>query len=480
MPLVLLLVAIFSMQAMGQCDETNALTAPSTYFNAGYTGNGNFNAIVFGSFSTSDGTIGGRLAVGGNFTNTNVGSVENYTIGKVAASPVTSDNLIVNGQLTNNLGGEIAVRGNAKYGSLGSGSEPPIHEAGEGTNTVASNLINFSGLLGHYTDLSEGYEAQPTTSGASAVESPTGVLTLTGTGSVENYVFNITLGSPLLREVIFTNIPAGSGILINVLNSGFLQIDASEGVSGPMSAAHVSKTLFNFPNAQTVLINSFAFQGSVLMPAATTVSVTNGDITGTFVTGGTVTQATNFNILSSCLSYPLPVTLAKFTAQKEGNTALLTWQTTSDVNATKFVVERSQGKNRKWQAIGEREIQVSNAPTKTYTFTDANPLSKTNLYRLKMEDKDGTFAYSRLEEVYFENTEGIKAYPNPATEMVSLMTDSGKKIQSVTATNLTGREYPAKLVDGASVEIKSWPAGIYLLKLTTDDGVVTTKKVIKN
>lgn len=477
-PLVLLLVGFFSNQATAQCDVANALTVPSTYFNSGYAGNGNFNAIVFGSFSTSDGLIGGRLAVGGNFTNTNV-EMENYFIGKAALAPVSSDNLVVNGQLINNLGGQITVRGNAKYGSLGSGSTAPAHDAGEGTNSVASNLISFTSLLTHYTGISNNYAALSPTVSSSAAESPAGVLNLTGNGTPQNYVFNITLNSPLLREVIFTNIPAGSGILINILNSGTVQIDGSE-ASGPMATNHTDNTLFNFPNAQNVLINEFDFQGSVLMPSASTVSVTNGDISGVFITGGSVTQATNFNILNSCLAYPLPVTLAKFSAQKEGNTTLLNWQTTSDVNAVKFEIERSQGKNKKWQVIGERAVQVSAAPTKSYTFTDTNPLSKTNLYRLKMSDKDGTFSYSRLVEVYFENIDGVKTFPNPVTETLSITTEGNRTIKSISATNITGREYPAKLVDGNNVTVSNWPAGIYILKLTTDDGVVTTKKVIKN
>lgn len=470
----MLLTTPYSLTVVGQCNVSNSLTVPQPYFNSGYVGNGNFNAIVFGDYNTSDGKTGGRLAVGGDFNHSNVS--DTYDVGIDASSPIGSDNLIVNGELTNSSGGTVNVQGNAKYGSL-AGTEP-THSGG--ANSVASGLIDFTGLLQHYNILSQTYEATPQTPSATVNATNTGSITLTGTGVIQNYVFNVTLpGAPQITDINFVNIPVGSTIVINILNAGAITISPAEG-SLPMVSTYRDYTLFNFPNAEDVLINNFDFQGSVLMPVVETISVTEGDIAGVCIIGGTVTQATDFNIINSCLNTPLPVTLAKFSAKKEGNTALLIWQTTSDVNATKFVIERSQGKNKKWQAIGERNVQVSTASVKSYTFTDATPFSKTNLYRLKMEDKDGTFSYSRLEEVYFENTEGVKAYPNPATEMVSIMTDNGKKIQSVTATNLTGREYPAKLVDGTSVEIKSWPAGIYLLKLTTDDGVVTTKKVIKN
>lgn len=467
-----MLVCLISIQVMGQCDVSNSLTVPESYFNSGYSGNGNFNAIVFGSFSTSDGEIGGRLAVGGNFTNQNVSGT--YDVGITATSPVSSDNLIVNGTINNPTGGTINVRGNAKYGVLN--GDQPSHASG-GTNSVATNQINFPGLLNHYKNLSEDLADNTANGTFTHID---GIITLIGDGSIKNYVFNVQLGVPEILGVVFDNIPNGSTIVINILNNGGINISEAEENPIQMVSTYRDVTLFNFPNATNIQINNFTFQGSVLMPNVEELAVTDGEIAGVCIIGGTVVQALRFNIINSCLSAPLPVILAKFTAQKEGNTALLNWQTTSDVNATKFVVERSQGKNKKWQAIGTRDVQASSATIKSYTYTDTSPFTKTNLYRLKMEDKDGTFSYSRLEELYFENTDGVKAYPNPATDMVSLITEGNKKIQSVTATNLTGREYPAQLVDRTSVTIKNWPAGIYLLKLTTDDGVVTTKKVIKH
>jgi choice-of-anchor A domain-containing protein len=479
-PLLLVLVCLRSVLVLAQCDATNPLTVPNSFFNSGYSGNGNFNAIVFGNFATSDGKVGGRLAVGGHFENTNIQVGENFTVGKEPPFPTTSDNLIVNGTITNTNGGIISVRGNAKYGAV-AGTEPH-HEDGEGANSVATELLDFVDLKTHYTAISDGYSIQtPSDGGASASVDEFGVLTLTGTNVTKNYIFTIDLiaPEPTITAIKFVNIPEGSGILINILNDGVIQFDGSL-ADEEMQDAHVHNTLFNFPNVQEVFINDFFFQGSVLMPRVSEVEVTDGEITGTLIIGGSVTQATRFNILSSCLTYPLPVTLAKFSAQKEGHTAVLSWQTTSDVNAAKFIIERSQGKNQTWQAIGVQDVQESDAALKSYTFTDANPLSKTNLYRLKMVDKDGSFAYSRLVEVYFEISDRINTYPNPASDQITLLTHQNQKIQSVVAVSLTGREYSARLIGGTAVDVANWPAGIYLLKLTTEDGVTTTKKIIKN
>ncbi len=111
---------------------------------------------------------------------------------------------------------------------------------------------------------------------------------------------------------------------------------------------------------------------------------------------GSTIQA-NFTIL---VENPLPVTLTSFIATKEGQTAQLKWSTTEETNSDRFEIERSQnGKN--WDLIGTQKSNGESTSLKNYTFSDVKPLNGENLYRLKMIDRDATYAYSRIQSLTF-------------------------------------------------------------------------------
>jgi len=67
-------------------------------------------------------------------------------------------------------------------------------------------------------------------------------------------------------------------------------------------------------------------------------------------------------------------------------------------------------------------------------------------------------------------------FPNPTTDFISLKTDS--KINSVSVVDLTGRKLDVKL-DGDKVNVKSLPAGTYLINVETKDGISTEKFIKK-
>ncbi|WP_146202213.1 hypothetical protein [Dyadobacter jejuensis] len=116
------------------------------------------------------------------------------------------------------------------------------------------------------------------------------------------------------------------------------------------------------------------------------------------------------NRMKRLKSVPLPVTLISFTATKvsggaERSTALLIWQTSSEVNSDRFDIERSQD-GKKWSSIGNVAAGGDKSSNTNYSFIDKTPTyDRTrpgeNLYRLKMIDKDGTFAYSRIQSLDF-------------------------------------------------------------------------------
>ena len=103
----------------------------------------------------------------------------------------------------------------------------------------------------------------------------------------------------------------------------------------------------------------------------------------------------------------LPVTYFNFSASKQQQSVLLSWQTANEINNNYFSIERSSGRN--FNAL----YKISSNDKHAYSYTDLNPLQGNNYYRLKQVDKDGKFSYSQIVSVVFDDANKFVIYPNP-------------------------------------------------------------------
>jgi hypothetical protein len=175
----------------------------------------------------------------------------------------------------------------------------------------------------------------------------------------------------------------------------------------------------------------------------------------------------------AALTIPLPVTLISFTAVAETRTALLTWATTAETNSDRFEVERSLN-GKIWNKIGTVASHGESTVLRDYSFVDASPLRE-NLYRLKMVDKDETFAYSSIRNIAFEGA-GIATYPNPVSD--KLLIRNFDQIKEVALNSTSGRElFHDRKVSSEGIDVSKLPAGIYIVTLTLFDGTISTHKV---
>lgn len=469
--LTIVLVAGFTLRygspALAQC--TNDLAIPSSLFGAGFNGNGNFNVVVLGDYEAVTGISEGRLAVGGNFTLNSPN--QGFTVGVGADAPATSDNFIVQGTYTNMSGQVASLKGNFFYGSLGTFTPPPTVTPPGTVNNLA-NRLNFSGMQSHYNTLSAGYESQPASSSPDPIVSGS-TLTLTGDNTVKNYVFNVTVTTNTITGIDFVNIPAGSGILINILNTNVSF--ASGGTS--MVATFKEKTLLNFPNAQAILLNGFTLEGGILAPNANLSATGNASaINGPVVIGGDINQTGTLNFNNTCFTYPLPVRLAEFKVKKEGAITDLAWKTSSESNADRFTVER-RNQQSSWSAIGDVAAKGTSNEVERYTFTDRSPLNGVNLYRLKMTDLDGTYAYSSIVSADFNFNHEPLLRPNPATDYITF--SDWSKVANVKVLNQKGNLILTNKEKEEKLDIRSLSSGLYLLRITATDGSVSTRRFIK-
>ncbi|TDE17389.1 T9SS type A sorting domain-containing protein [Dyadobacter psychrotolerans] len=178
---------------------------------------------------------------------------------------------------------------------------------------------------------------------------------------------------------------------------------------------------------------------------------------------------------SSSSPLPLPIKLTSFNVQKNENRALLSWNTASEYNSDNFEIQRS-GNGKNWNKIGKVQAAVESHLPLNYTFTDHTPADGENLYRLKMTDTDGTFAYSTVKMLNFSRRD-ILLYPNPVSDKL-FISDDDNKIQSVNLFNSLGQivSKSSKIGDGLSV--KHLQPGLYLIQITQSNGESKFSKVV--
>ncbi|QRR00053.1 DUF4347 domain-containing protein [Dyadobacter sandarakinus] len=176
------------------------------------------------------------------------------------------------------------------------------------------------------------------------------------------------------------------------------------------------------------------------------------------------TSYENGRFTITVLKNPMPVTLVNFTSSKNETTVALSWKTSNELNSSHFDIQRSAD-GKVWENIGR--VETRNTDMQQYHFTDADPLPGENFYRLRMVDADGTFTLSKMERVSFTELKGtITSYPNPVTDRIFLNAAKVADIQSVEIYAATGILLYAGAYSGEGIDVKTLPAGMFVLKAT--------------
>ncbi|GAA4432054.1 hypothetical protein GCM10023091_03600 [Ravibacter arvi] len=211
-------------------------------------------------------------------------------------------------------------------------------------------------------------------------------------------------------------------------------------------------------------------------------------VTGTISSGSVMSEvisAWSPFTLGAIPETQLPVTLISFNAKVVENNAQLEWQTASEDNAAHFDIERSLDA-RSFQKIGEVTATGNSNTPQRYNFTDhslGNQL-QTVYYRLRSVDWDGTYSLSKtvsLRPPGLSHYAGV--YPNPALKGSTVTVSTGIPVGKVNLCDMLGRPVAvgtSSLPDGSvRVNLDGVASGLYLLKLTTSQGVVNSKLVVE-
>ncbi|MFT3937025.1 MAG: hypothetical protein QM726_25590 [Chitinophagaceae bacterium] len=162
------------------------------------------------------------------------------------------------------------------------------------------------------------------------------------------------------------------------------------------------------------------------------------------VNNGCLQKVSSFHITGACGGSVLSVNGLSFSAALDKDNVQLKWNTARAFDAASFVIERSAD-GITFKEIGAMAVASNNnISASQYFFSDVNPLSGKNYYRLRIIKTNRTLAYSNIEMVTKKGIATVSVMPNPvetyfsirfqpqtpAVYNVSLLSADGKSIFS--------------------------------------------------
>jgi hypothetical protein len=234
---------------------------------------------------------------------------------------------------------------------------------------------------------------------------------------------------------------------------------------------------------QGVVIYS-SVQPTLNVVTTTSVGAAGRDNSGGTISAGSGAGAVNAGIVASAAN-PLPIELISFEGKMVAGVVELYWKTATEINNDYFVVERSK------DAITFNEVGTMKANntinTSNYQLNDTKPYRGTNYYRLKQIDFDGTYTYSHIITVEFNDAIEFSVFPNPKTQQQSLVISLDKDYgvsMNLSIYDVTGKQVHSQIVDLSDkneivLDNLNLASGIYVVRLSNDDLNATQKLIIE-
>lgn len=196
------------------------------------------------------------------------------------------------------------------------------------------------------------------------------------------------------------------------------------------------------------------------------------------VTWNNVSNFSPFALASTTTMNPLPVKLVGFDARwMSGGTVGLSWETTQEVNADHFMIQRS-GDGVNWTTIGTVAAAGSSSGEKSYAYTDPDPLPGLDYYRLVLVDEDGSVTYSDIKVVNGSGSTALRIFPNPAADHLNISFGTARLsgLVNIRLMNASGQVLVQKKIvnpagETVSLPVSGYPPGSYLLQVMTSENV---------
>jgi extracellular elastinolytic metalloproteinase len=177
----------------------------------------------------------------------------------------------------------------------------------------------------------------------------------------------------------------------------------------------------------------------------------------------------------------LPLSLLSFEAATAGPSDILTWKTAAEVNVKEFEVQFSTD-GREWTTLSA--VAARNQAENEYTYTNLQPVTGANYYRLKMKDIDGQFTYSPVRILRRRSeAELFSLVPNPAEQTAHFYFSRDLDVSALTIYDGTGRAVKQlRLIRGSqqqAVDISRLSPGVYIAEAVGAAGRHVIRFVVK-
>jgi hypothetical protein len=332
--------------------------------------------------------------------------------------------------------------------------QPPLDTASTNPFTVSPNTPMPDGTYSVYA------EYQRTTTGNPTVKS------VTKTNIV---LSNITLPPAILSptsDTTVSNLLAINDTIPETALAGSIKMIFSGLVSDTL-------TLNNFTRNESFTLNTDSVTSNSYVTAATFDSIPPGvyslslSYSDTHSHSAAVTTINNLTIRSGTLA----LSLDEFYGSINTSRAALYWETASETNTAFFEVQHSLD-GLEYSAVGRVQAAGNAVSATQYQFSQPDPPSGNNYYRLRMVNENGSYTFSNVLMLNNAITaERLHIFPNPSTGQLhvnisSLQGGSGLIIIS----DLGGRSVlhmPVSISPGSNaytLNVADLPAGLYFLQ----------------
>ena len=185
---------------------------------------------------------------------------------------------------------------------------------------------------------------------------------------------------------------------------------------------------------------------------------------------------------------PLPIELLSFTAIKNNQQVDVKWETATESNNDYYVIERSKdGLN--FEKVTVVDGAGNSLTHLSYYSNDYKPYRGVSYYRLKQVDFDGTFKYSQIQSVEFNNTKdfSFEVYPNPndGSEINIAFDEVVENIIIISIHDVSGKETYSKMI-ASNEDMKftinlthELAKGVYFITVSSDQNIYRKKLIVK-
>lgn len=192
---------------------------------------------------------------------------------------------------------------------------------------------------------------------------------------------------------------------------------------------------------------------------------------------------------AASIDHPLPVEFSGFTVIQKKNSAILNWETATEVSIKQYEIERISSRadsQRSWEKIGELSSKGYSVTKQNYSYTDNNLNTGFYTYRIKIIEHDGSFSYGPEVDVVIEAPDKFELhqnYPNPFNPVTTISITLAKgEFITVEVMSITG-ESVAVLAKGFleagyynfDFDGSNFSSGLYLCRLRTENFTKTIK-----